>query len=143
MDLFDTIVRLETNLWNLVESELLRTGRVGLGTLQALRVLDGMGGDGRVQDLSRGLSITVGAASKLVDRLERDGLAERRDHPGDRRSSLISLTDAGARACRDGLRVARRIVGSVFDDGADTAALQAALDRLDARVSTRNEEAGS
>lgn len=143
MDLFDTIVRLETNLWNLVESELLRTGRVGLGTLQALRVLDGMSGDGRVQDLSRGLSITVGAASKLVDRLEREGLAERRGHPGDRRSSLISLTDAGVRACRDGLRIARRVVASVVDDGTDAATLQAALDHLDARVGARSEETGS
>jgi DNA-binding MarR family transcriptional regulator len=41
------------------------------------------------------LQITVGAASKLVDRLERAGLAVRSAHPSDRRSMLIALTEAG------------------------------------------------
>ena len=140
MDLFDTIVRLETNFWNLVERGLIRDGQVGLGTLQALRVLDGLGGQGRVQDLSRELSITVGAASKLVDRLELNGLAARRTHPGDRRSSLISLTVAGTQACRDGVGAARRIVDSVVGRVNDTPALIAALEDLDERVSAERRE---
>ena len=81
MDFFDALVRLETDLWNLVDSELTKRGQVRLALLHALRLLDRLGGNGRVQDLSEGLSITIGAASKLVDRLERDGLAARRRHP--------------------------------------------------------------
>jgi DNA-binding MarR family transcriptional regulator len=53
--------------------------------------------DCRVHDIVRGLSITVGGASKTVDRLERDGLVARRPHPSDRRSSVIALTRAGAK----------------------------------------------
>lgn len=39
----------------------------------------------------------MGAASKLVDRLERDALVRRVPHPEDGRSSLIELTAEGAR----------------------------------------------
>ncbi|MEL4383306.1 MarR family winged helix-turn-helix transcriptional regulator, partial [Shewanella algae] len=73
-------------------------GHVGLGTLLALRIVGDAGGNARVLDVSEALAITIGAASKQIDRLERSGLAERRPHPHDRRSSLLSLTAAGARA---------------------------------------------
>jgi len=52
--------------------------------------------DCRVHDIARALSITVGGASKTVDRLERDGLVLRRPHASDRRSSVITLTRTGA-----------------------------------------------
>ena len=64
--------------------------------------------------------ITVGGASKIVDRLESAGLVARRANPDDRRSSLVELTDAG--------RAELVRAGSAFDD-----ALQRRLgDRLDA-----------
>jgi DNA-binding MarR family transcriptional regulator len=44
------------------------------------------------------LSITVGGTSKAVDRIESCGHVVRRSNPGDRRSSIIELTPAGARA---------------------------------------------
>ncbi|MBS1905856.1 MAG: MarR family transcriptional regulator [Actinobacteria bacterium] len=140
MDLFDLIVRLETDLWNLAERELHRAGQVGLGVLSALRVLDRLEGSGRVQDLSRDLSITIGAASKLVDRIERDALAARRPHPDDRRSSLISLTAAGREACREGEEVVRKIMDAVIGDSAGIGSLSAALDQLVARVGALGEE---
>jgi DNA-binding MarR family transcriptional regulator len=49
----------------------------------------------RVNDVSDILIITVGGASKLVDRIEAAGLCARRPNPGDRRSSLLVLTKAG------------------------------------------------
>jgi DNA-binding MarR family transcriptional regulator len=39
----------------------------------------------------------VGAASKVVDRVEAAGHCVRRPNPGDRRSSLIALTPEGVR----------------------------------------------
>src|SRR5262245_22365017 len=93
--LFADLVRLEIELWDAVEARLRDELSVGLGTAQTLAVVAAVQ-DCRVHDVVRDLSITVGGASKTVDRLERDGLVVRRPHPSDRRSSVISLTRAGA-----------------------------------------------
>jgi DNA-binding MarR family transcriptional regulator len=51
----------------------------------------------RVGDLALALRITVGGASKLVDRIERAGLIAREPDPDDRRASRVVLTVAGKR----------------------------------------------
>ena len=48
----------------------------------------------RVYDIARELSITVGAASKGVDRVEATGHCVRLN-PDDRRSSIVELTPVG------------------------------------------------
>jgi DNA-binding MarR family transcriptional regulator len=93
--LFADLVRLEIELWDAVEARLRAELGVGLGTAQTLAVVAAVE-DCRVHDVVRGLSITVGGASKTVDRLERNGLVVRRAHPSDRRSSVIALTRTGA-----------------------------------------------
>ena len=138
MELFTTLVRFETRLWNRIEAELAHHGQVGLGTLQALGVLNRHRGTGRVHDLSLELSITIGAASKLVDRLERDGLASRRPHPDDRRSSLVALTDAGTRALREGESVGSALASRVFDDEDDARQLAVTLNRLQTTLDELN-----
>jgi DNA-binding MarR family transcriptional regulator len=49
----------------------------------------------RVLDISKALSITVGGASKVVDRVEAAGLCRRQPNPTDGRSHLIRLTASG------------------------------------------------
>ncbi len=49
----------------------------------------------RVNDIASDLAITVGAVSKLVDRIEAAGHCIRRRDPADARSSIIELTDDG------------------------------------------------
>src|SRR4029450_3704796 len=71
--LFADLVRLEIELWDAVEARLRAELGVGLGTAQTLAVVAAVE-DCRVHDVVRGLSITVGGASKTVDRLERHGL---------------------------------------------------------------------
>jgi DNA-binding MarR family transcriptional regulator len=93
--LFADLVRLEIELWDAVEARLRAELDVGLATAQTLAVVAAVE-DCRVHDIVRGLSITVGGASKTVDRLERDGLVLRRPHRSDRRSSVIILTRTGA-----------------------------------------------
>ncbi len=105
MEFFDALVRYETYLWNQLDHRLADAGEVALPTLFALRVIRRHAGDCRVQDLRADLGVTVGAASKLVDRLERDGLALRSPHPHDRRSSLVALTSAGEAAHDTGVAV--------------------------------------
>ena len=49
----------------------------------------------RQSELARELSLTSSAATALVDRLERHGVAERVRHPSDRRRTIIRLTSRG------------------------------------------------
>lgn len=136
MDFFDLLVRYETELWNHLEDRLRDGGGVSLATLSALRVVDHHDRRARVQDVRADLRITVGAASKLVDRLERDGLATRRPHPDDRRSSLVELTPAGRDALATGTALLDEAMRAHL--GEETAAALAAatevLRRLDARL---------
>jgi len=109
---FEAVLRYEIGLWEVLDRDVQSAVGVTLGRLQALRVVGRHEGRARVQDVADELMITVGAASKLVDRLERDGTVQRTPNPDDRRSSLIALTVPG------------RAVLSAGD-----AALGAALDR--------------
>lgn len=95
--LFDNLVRLEITLWEAVDRRLQEEMDLRLGRAEVLRVVVTTPSC-RVQDVARALSITVGAASKLVDRLEAAGLCRRRAHPDDRRASLIDPTEAGSNA---------------------------------------------
>jgi DNA-binding MarR family transcriptional regulator len=56
-----------------------------------------------MQALARGWACDPSNATWIVDRLEKHGLAERRQLPGDRRVRMVALTRAG-RAARDALR---------------------------------------
>jgi DNA-binding MarR family transcriptional regulator len=133
MEFFDALIRYEVALWSAIDRELTGRGQIGLSQLYALRMLAAYDGRARVQDLSNDIGITVGAASKLVDRLERDGLARRSPNPANRRSSLIGLTVSGRRALRSATRVLDRALASVLGDE-DPDALVAALGRLKARL---------
>ena len=44
------------------------------------------------------LGLTTGAVTAMIDRLEATGLIERRPHPTDRRSTVLTLTSAGENA---------------------------------------------
>jgi DNA-binding MarR family transcriptional regulator len=55
------------------------------------------------RDLGQRLSLTSGAVTMLVDRLERAGWAHRRPHPADRRYVLIELSPLAAASAPEGL----------------------------------------
>lgn len=92
--LFDDLVRFETDLWNGIDARLRKDCGVTLGGLNVLLVVE-RAGSCRVNDIAAALSITVGGASQAVDRLERAGHCARRPHPADRRSSIVELTPGG------------------------------------------------
>lgn len=95
---FATFVRFEIDLWNAVEQRLRSVD--GAVTLGRHSILELAAADPtlRIQDIAEAAGITVGAASRLTDRIEADGLVTRERHPTDRRSSRIVLTDAGRNA---------------------------------------------
>jgi DNA-binding MarR family transcriptional regulator len=108
MDFFDALIRYETDLWNHMDARLRHGGATSLAVLEALRVIGRHPESARVADLQGELRITVGAASKLVDRLERDGLARRRPNPNDRRSSVLDLTETGRERHDHGVAILAR-----------------------------------
>ena len=63
--------------------------------LRALRVL-GRHGVMRQSELSDRLRIAPRSATEVVDALEKRGLVERRPDPGDRRATLVEVTDDGS-----------------------------------------------
>jgi MarR family transcriptional regulator, organic hydroperoxide resistance regulator len=92
--LFGDLVRLEIELWNRVEARIQQAHRVPLAWVEIIQVV-GATADCRVLDIARALSITVGGASKVVDKVEAAGLCRRQPNPTDGRSSLIRLTEPG------------------------------------------------
>ena len=133
MDFFDVLVRYEVRLWRAVDLELSRQSQISLGHLHALRVVARYDGEARVQDLSEDIGITVSAASKLVDRLERDGLATRSPNPANRRSSFIALTAVGRQGLASATEVCSTAVAEAIGQE-DVEPLIAALRRLQARL---------
>jgi DNA-binding MarR family transcriptional regulator len=91
---FDDLVRLETDLWNAVDARLRNETGVPLGTFNLLLVLEDTEAC-RVNDIAERLAITVGGASQAVDRIEQKGLCKRQQDSADRRSSIVSLTPLG------------------------------------------------
>src|SRR5213083_759449 len=72
------------------------TGGIPPVQLQALAVL--AGGDMRMRELARRLGLATSTVTRLVDRLEAAGLAERRPARPDRRSVLVGLSATGREA---------------------------------------------
>ncbi len=69
---------------------------VGLGTTESQAVSSlALHGDRGQTELAKDLRLTSSASTALVDRLERQGVAERTRHPRDRRRTIVRLTDRG------------------------------------------------
>jgi DNA-binding MarR family transcriptional regulator len=91
---FKELVRAETRLYNAVDGRLRAAHGLTAGQYEILQLIAGTE-NCRVLDIVREIAITVGAASKAVDRIEAAGWCRRRANPHDRRSSYLELTDAG------------------------------------------------
>jgi MarR family transcriptional regulator for hemolysin len=102
-----------------------RLSGLGLGA-PALGVLMVLGeDDGLTQaELSRRQRVEAPSMCRMVDRLERDGLVERRADPGDRRATRVHLSG-------DGREVAER--GAAVVDGIERAIAEG-LDARERRV---------
>jgi DNA-binding MarR family transcriptional regulator len=103
------------------------------GQGRALSVLERAGGPMRMAELAEALRIVPRSATGVVEGLEEVGLLRRETDPADRRSVLVSLTDAG-RGTLDELAEARRqtaeeLFGSL--NPADQRRLLTLLTRLD------------
>jgi DNA-binding MarR family transcriptional regulator len=94
---------------------------IPLSTYEALMLLGtSPGGRLRVSELSRGALLSISGMSRMIDRLERDGLVRREACAEDGRGAEVALTDAGREllaAARAGhLRAVREAFLEHFDD---------------------------
>lgn len=65
-----------------------------------------------MSELGEVFDIDNSAVTRLVDRLEKNGIVERQTAPGDRRAYLVHMTPKG----RDSLEKAKKIIMSVNED---------------------------
>ncbi|WP_042366090.1 MarR family winged helix-turn-helix transcriptional regulator [Streptacidiphilus neutrinimicus] len=91
---FADLVRCETRLYNALNDRLRERHAIVTSQFEFLRYLRDHAG-ARVADVAAEFAIGIGATSKGVDRLEKQGWVVRRPNPSDRRSSLLELTDGG------------------------------------------------
>lgn len=117
--LYRELVSMEIELWDGIDARLRSECDLTLTSFEVLHLLLRRPGQ-RVQDIAVEFSITVGGASKVVDRLEAAGLCVRRANPDDRRSSLVELTAGGRTLTKKALKVFERElelrVGSVISE---------------------------
>jgi DNA-binding MarR family transcriptional regulator len=95
-------------------------------------------GPTRQQALAECFGFAPRSITDMVDGLERDGLAERLDDPGDRRAKLVRITAAGELAVNAALRVRDELIQHIFGvlSPADRVELARLLTVLDESLAT-------
>jgi DNA-binding MarR family transcriptional regulator len=121
--LFSDLIRLETDLWDLVDARLRRDHDLALSWFEPMQVIESTPGC-RVIDIAEALSITIGGTSKLVDRIENAGWCKRSANPDDGRSSTIQLTRAGRRLLIAARRTLTDEIGIRLGEPLSTSELQ-------------------
>ena len=87
------------------------------------------------EEVSANFGVSRSPIREVFRMLEADGLVRRQSDPGDRRTRLATLTAAGRKACREGVRVQRETEQSLL--GKLTAAESRMLADLLAKVADR------
>lgn len=108
------LMETHAGLVQLLDEEMQR--RVGLALQRydlLLHVAEGDGGR-RMTELAKAVLLTKSGFTSLVDRMERDGLIERRPDPEDRRATRIALTAEGEERFREASALHREVVHRIF-----------------------------
>lgn len=113
--LFHELVRLGNELSIAADVRLRADVDLTLARFQSMLVIERLP-TCRVLDVAAELGITVGGASKIVDRVEDAGHCRRRANPEDRRSSLVQLTPAGKRVLRKAEKSFEQELAGRLDD---------------------------
>jgi DNA-binding MarR family transcriptional regulator len=110
------VIHLEITLWNRIDTRLREEHGLPLAFFWPLYVVGRSSERSlRVGELAEAIGLTVGGASKIVDRIERDGLLRREPDPDDRRASRVALTDAGRRSLRDASKTYEAEMATILD----------------------------
>lgn len=101
--LFDTAFRLNSVAIHLVRRARTADEALGVppGQLSALSVLV-FGGERTIAELAEAEQVTSPTITRIVDGLERAGLAQRHPHPDDGRATIVRATSKGRRLMERG-----------------------------------------
>lgn len=118
-DTFSALLTVVDRMSRVLADELDTQVEMPLERYEILLILAGAGSM-RPSELADRRHLSRSGATRLVDRLERDGLVERRSHDGDRRGTALALTPEGEAAFRAAGRVhlsgLERHIGTVLTD---------------------------
>lgn len=102
-----------------------------------LEILNEAGSNGiPLSELGKNLDVTKGNITGLIDRMERDGLAKRKDDPKDRRVIRAVITSRGKKVLRDIQPVSEQWGDRLFDgfSAREKKQLNSLLDKLTDQV---------
>ncbi len=116
MDAFGITLEAVTTLGRAFDRSLREEVGISSGWFEALLRLHRHGDPMATGQLGDQLALTSGGATRLVDRLEQEGLVERRPCPDDRRVHFVALTDEGGTMLADALEVHLADLRSLFGD---------------------------
>ncbi|WP_214415030.1 MarR family winged helix-turn-helix transcriptional regulator [Sphaerisporangium fuscum] len=126
---FADLVRCETRLYNALNDRLRERHGIVTSQFEFLHYLRDHPG-ARVADLAAEFAVGIGATSKSIDRLERQGWVARQPNPSDRRSSLLALTADGLRLADAAERTFTERLAELIADTLQTSPMTAAAQTL-------------
>jgi DNA-binding MarR family transcriptional regulator len=107
-------------------------GATGLTFKTGMALMYLSGGPASQQSLIERLAVDPSVVVAILNDLERDGLAQRRRHPADRRRHIVALTEAGTGTLATVEKVLTELEQELFTDltEAETAQLRTILGKL-------------
>jgi DNA-binding MarR family transcriptional regulator len=95
-DAFRALLLAHSRVTDRIEADLARAGLPPLGWYELLETIHGAPQRTiRMFELADAISMSRSGLTRLIDRLEREGLLARRTCPSDRRGQFVVITDAG------------------------------------------------
>lgn len=101
MQAWRTFLFTQARVLNELDKELTDATGLSLAWYDVLVQLHEAGESVRMGDLARSLLISPSAGTRLIDRMERQGLVEREPCPDDRRVTFVKLSAAGFEKLRE------------------------------------------
>lgn len=133
LDAWRSFLRAHSELIRTLDRELESQQGIPITFFDVLAQLTGAGGRLRMSELADAVLLSRSGVTRLVDRMERDGLVKREHCPTDRRAMYTTITPAGKRALAKARPVHLRGVAEHFarhlSDG-EAKTLAAALGRM-------------
>ncbi|WP_345558589.1 MarR family winged helix-turn-helix transcriptional regulator [Streptomonospora halophila] len=131
--LWTRLVALHSRVDALVERALHRGFGIGLSEFLALSACAGApDGEMRMQDLTDAVNLNQSSVSRMVTRLERTGLTERRNCEHDRRGVYTGITEHGMDVFRRAVPVYESVLAEALDLSAADPELAGLVEHLGA-----------
>lgn len=125
------VVALHSRINNEVERALQRSSHLGFTEFMAMLALNEQpDGELRMQELAEKTSLNQSSATRLVGRLERTGLTERRMCEFDRRGVYTGITDSGREALREAIPVYEKALAQAFNKASVEDEFRSLLDAI-------------